>query len=356
MLLKIRLFKFNEQASDGSYINEEVFDAYLNSPNYTSRYSEGRTVGGSTHTSRQKKESTPIGIDDQMLQDNNTTHKLESLAKEDGWAIAYLRMFNPELFGPQTAEKIQNIIGLIKSKVLIPISSVINAVWGSDGGAQLINDIKGVDWTFNNAFRGSKVVEVLEKSFSSSEGGVATRTYSGLDYEVIDESHKKEENKEFSISNSPNIKLAVDLKEKDTEDYVFSTQQVISLKMRELKLNPREKFFKTWRSYERYYSSNKSKFSEKEEFYFEQMFYDDVLSQIQKEFPKIIEGRNIGEILGIQRVAPSLTKLSRDLSRSYKKTLRTEQANNSIPKNIYSKNKELLFNFLRSLYSELTNS
>jgi hypothetical protein len=212
MKILLRLFNTEGNATDGSRIPRSSCEEYLRSEDYQTIIANKLSLGGVTHKDRVLEEHYKgvIGMDDQIFVNDNVTHYITKLffSGNDPFLYGEIELFDPRLFDGKRRDNILNLIGMLRSGVMLPVSVVIQAMWDTSNVARKIIRIKGVDFTNNPAFKGAGIVKIYssnnsysenddfsEKSFSddSYSNGlyIATKSFSAqvisVDGEVLDD-------------------------------------------------------------------------------------------------------------------------------------------------------------------------
>jgi hypothetical protein len=212
MKILLRLFNTEGNATDGSRIPRSSCEEYLRSDDYQTIIANKLSLGGVTHKDRVLEEHYKgvIGMDDQIFVNDNVTHYITKLFfnGNDPFLYGEIELFDPRLFDGKRRDNILNLIGMLRSGVMLPVSVVIQAMWDTSNVARKIIRIKGVDFTNNPAFKGAGIVKIYssnnsysenddfsEKSFSDdsySNGlSIATKSFSAqvisVDGEVLDD-------------------------------------------------------------------------------------------------------------------------------------------------------------------------
>lgn len=180
MKVLLKLFSTESKAQDGSVIPKRSCDEYLNSEDYKLIIQNKLSLGGVTHKDRDpEKYSGSVGPDDQILINDNITHYITKCFFKEGDPnlYAFIETFNPENFSGLRRDNIQNLIGLLKEGVNLPVSVVIHALWSTKEVAEKIIRIKGVDFTMNPSFSGAGTIKLMSslptleenRSFSGNE-------------------------------------------------------------------------------------------------------------------------------------------------------------------------------------------
>lgn len=165
MKVLLKLFSTEEQASDGSRIPRYSCEEYLLSEDYKLIIQDKLSLGGITHKDRKldSQYDGVIGMDDQILVNDNVTHWISKMFFKEGdpFLYAFIEIFDPELFTGKRRENIVNLLGMLKTGVKLPVSVVIQALWSTMNVAEKIIRIKGVDFTNNPAFAGAGTVKTM---------------------------------------------------------------------------------------------------------------------------------------------------------------------------------------------------
>lgn len=230
MQVLLRLFNMEIEAADGSKIPRSSVEKYLQSEDYKTIIRDHLALGGVTHKDRkvEAQYSDIIGPDDQILISENATHYITKIYVKDNdpYCYAIVEVLDPENYSGERKANIQNLIGDLKSGVVLPCSVVIQAMWSYDNIATEIIRIKGVDFTLNPSFKGSgiekvfsvhKEVQKIERNDTESN---AVLTFSST-VQIMDQTiySKSDIAKKFGL-NSKEYKAVklLDDNEKVTED------------------------------------------------------------------------------------------------------------------------------------------
>jgi len=153
---RIKLFECNVKASDGSIIPREIVEAYLKSETNAKVNRDNLMLGGLTHKDRYgDKTKKGTGVDDPMILNRNTTHRINDLELVGDWVCAKLTVFDPDLFTGEVKQNIEYLQGLINSGVALPGSVVIDGDWSKKGVLLVLKLIVGWDVTLNPAYKGA---------------------------------------------------------------------------------------------------------------------------------------------------------------------------------------------------------
>lgn len=205
---EVKLFDTTSYAADGSNIPRTSCEQYLQSEDYRSIIRDKTSIGGVSHKDRRLQPELKglVGMDDQVLINDNATHYITKLYFRDGSNFFYARArtFNPDLFAGRRRDNIINLMGLLETGVRMPVSVVIQALWSRRGVAEKIIKIKGFDFTQNPSFKGagdiriysdvkedtdalpSEIVKQYSEQISSGDLELKTVIYSSLgEVEVI---------------------------------------------------------------------------------------------------------------------------------------------------------------------------
>lgn len=158
---EVILFKIGKKSQRGYYFKESTVDKYLESEAYKNRVRNRNALGIITHYDRVNTTADKGKLiqDDVALYNKSYTHYIERLYKKDGYLIATIRFFDPELFEGNTRESIKFILGLLKSGVKLNTSAGIEAYYNpitSEG--EVIYDVVGVDFTMAPDFQESGII------------------------------------------------------------------------------------------------------------------------------------------------------------------------------------------------------
>lgn len=173
MEVEVKLFDVTSLAADGSNIPRRSCEAYLQSQDYQIIIRDKIAIGGLTHKDRKlaPEYKGVVGMDDQVLINDNATHYITGLYFKPGDNFLYARSktFDPDLFAGKKKENIQNLIGFLQSGVRMPISVVIQALWSKRGTAEKIIRIKGFDYTMNPSFKGAGDLQIFSEIVSEDQ-------------------------------------------------------------------------------------------------------------------------------------------------------------------------------------------
>jgi hypothetical protein len=154
------IFKINKKSSRGYYFKEKAVDDFLASDACRKRIEERTAMGISTHFERHPDgvHDKKVPVVDQALINRSFTHYISKFYKKNGYFMAELTIFDPELFSGEAKDKIAFISGLIQSGVKLPTSAGIKAFYNPiTKEGEKIYDIIGIDWTMGPDFEDSKV-------------------------------------------------------------------------------------------------------------------------------------------------------------------------------------------------------
>jgi hypothetical protein len=166
MKIDVKLFPLNVRSTSGTDIPSEVFNEYLESDRCKDALKRKIMIGGLTHVTRDmpKEFEGKIGLDDVQLLDGNATHYIEKFwVNPDGYVYCTASVFDPELFDEKQAGNIKRLTGYLKSGINLGVSVVVDAVNDKmTGKAMQLLAIVGFDFTFNPAFKDTKIVKIYE--------------------------------------------------------------------------------------------------------------------------------------------------------------------------------------------------
>ena len=163
-----RLFTTRTRASDGSLIPRHVVEEYLNSDTYRESIESGTTIGGLTHAFRvlPKELKGVVGSDDQLILEKSGIWRLTRIFlpddPQDEWVYGELELFDESQMDTKSAENIKYIKGLIRQGIKMTISACVVSYWSETEEAQKIINIKSVDATLSPAFKGARILKILE--------------------------------------------------------------------------------------------------------------------------------------------------------------------------------------------------
>lgn len=120
------------------------------------------------------------------------------------------------------------------------------------------------------------------------------------------------------------------------EEKSFSAA-AINERLKLAKLDPRVQLRYIVLDYKRYYNQKKNSLDLINAQNLRNSFVNEVMALFTKILPLIKEGKQLNSLLGVSQVTPELTKISRDLSLSYKKALISESSQGAPTKNLYQK-------------------
>jgi hypothetical protein len=170
---EVKLFDVTSLAADGSNIPKRSCEEYITSPDYRTIIRDKVAIGGVTHKDRKLSPEYKglVGMDDQVLINNNATHYITGLYFKDGSNFFYAsaQTFDPELFAGVRRDNIINLMGLLQSGVRLPVSVVIQALWSKRGTAEKIIRIKGFDFTQNPSFKGAGDIHTFSEVMEDNE-------------------------------------------------------------------------------------------------------------------------------------------------------------------------------------------
>lgn len=166
MKIDVKLFPLGVRSVSGTDISEDVFDKYVESDRCKDALKRKISLGGLTHLKRDIPDEykNKIGLDDTQLLDGSSTHYIEKFWKgNDGYVYCTAAILDPNLFDKDQALQIQRLVGYLKSGVKLGVSVVVDSVVDKvTGAATELLAIIGFDFTFNPAFKDTKVVKIYE--------------------------------------------------------------------------------------------------------------------------------------------------------------------------------------------------
>lgn len=166
MKIDVKLFPWGIRSVSGTDIPEEILDQYLESDRCKDALSRKIMMGGLTHITRDIPNDFDgkIGIDDVQLLDGNATHYIEKFWKgKDGYLYCTAVILDPDLFDDKQASQIKRLIGYLKSGVQLGVSVVVDSVTDNmTSKSKELLAIIGFDFTYNPAFKDTKIVKIYE--------------------------------------------------------------------------------------------------------------------------------------------------------------------------------------------------
>lgn len=165
--IDVKLFPLGVMSVSGTHIPEPVFNEYIDSDRCKDALRRKIMVGGFTHITRDMPDQyrSKIGMDDVQLLDGNATHYIEKFwVGNDGYVYCTAVIFDPELFDDKQANTIKRLIGYLKSGVQLGVSVVVDSINDKmTGEATQLLAIIGFDFTYNPAFKDTKIVKIYEE-------------------------------------------------------------------------------------------------------------------------------------------------------------------------------------------------
>jgi len=148
--------------------------------------------------------------------------------------------------------------------------------------------------------------------------------------------------KVFSTATSESIEEVTEnsnIKELEAYSKEFSVNEIKSrVKKRKVPARAVAKLiFKDWK---RYYQANKRKLSAEDLRVAEDIFLEDFMSILNRVAPEIKEGKNVAQLLNLTSMSPDASKVGISFSKIYKKALKLEETQVSVPPAIYKKMSE----------------
>jgi hypothetical protein len=398
-------------AADGSRIPRSSVEAYLVSEDYQKVINERTSFCGVTHKDRTVKGENQdlIGPNDAVLVNKNYIGYISKIftKPQDGFCYAFVELFDETLFSGEVRENITNLKGLIASKVVLPVSVVIQAMWSTSNVAESIIRIRGVDFTLDPSFEGSTFLKCMSsvevptdagiiKAFSTnpeSASRVATKIFShsttsaevveALPSEIPDISQEpitieslfeeeltpdKLETLEAYYVEHPDelqsILDQIDLKDPNYREIVASSirnsfksvegQKVFSTTISSVrdrvlmtKFPKHSLIQKMYRSYKYYYKVISKSINERDKKSFCRLVISDINMLLKLVSEDVLKGKLLSQAYSLGQFGQDFQKLGGKLSRLYRQVLISERVVGFVPRNVYVEFKKALTEFYR---------
>ena len=389
MRIRSKFWRFEAPASDGSIISQQVFEAYLRSPEYNEMIESGNGMGSLTHRSRDPKCNPPeignlkgtVGKDDSLLVVSPNMPapiwRIEKMYAQDGWAWADMVVFDENTADPSMAEQIIRFKSLVRSGCMLGVSAVVVAYWDNQGGQDVcrrIHQIKSCDITNNPSQKGARITEIIEddaiteKKFSNieikkmSSGIPVMKTFSSLtDFPEIQDLPKTSKIdfkftslkvKEFSCScNISEIQEESKMEEKQKEFSVGTVKE----RLRYAKLSPRQQFRRLMIDYKAAMKAagGIDKMSDLDVKTLKSLFTTDVLNIIKQIYPDIMKGKQISTLIGASSISKNARMASQKLQIPFRLAMQQQEKQHFISKDRYQKIQDAYLEFTNSLIEEV---
>jgi hypothetical protein len=261
-------------------------------------------------------------------------------------------------------------------------SCVIVAYWTNQkNGIDLckkIQEIRGVDVTFNSSWKDSHIEEIIEDDeqpatkefsevseivdFEGKEGVAKVKCFSNLsDLNITSPKSSKIDNqftilkaKSFSCINPINV-------EKDNEGVVeqkeFSQAHIIE-RTRLGKLSPRIRFRRLILDYRQALKSQggPERISDESLKIMKSLFVTDLLGILQEVTPLVIQGKNLSALLGSSSLSAEVRKSSQELQQPLRLAMLENKRQNFVSKVRYQKIQEAYQKFTKSILDYIFNT
>lgn len=389
----LRVWDVNVPASDGSIISREVFQDYINSPQYRESIEAGNALGSMTHISRDNKHmahkigdvSKLIGKDDQMLLANEPlaappVWRIKRLYLDGSWLMAEMDILNEDGTDELMHNSITRLKSLLSQGVLLGVSAVIVAFWdGGKGGAdicQKIHAIKSIDITQNPSQKKARIVDIMDsegdsilddvKTFSDREesqmksGTPVTKTFSdissipgiselprtskiGLKFTTL-------KVKQFScFGEVKSVNGGQTIKQKS-----YSVAAVKE-RVRYAKLSPRMQFRRLIIDYKGALRAGGNNLSEEDKKIMKSLLASDILQIIKQIHPEIMQGKQIATLIGASSISKNARVASQKLQLPYKMAMQQVQKSGQITQDRWKKIQQAYLEFTDSIVNEVFN-
>lgn len=392
MRVRCKFWRFDNPASDGSIISQQVFEAYLRSPEYKEMIESGNGLGSLTHRSRDLKCNPSdignfkgvIGKDDSLLIVSPNMPapiwKIDSMYIEDGWAWAEMTVFDEKIADRSMAEQIIRFKSLVRSGSMLGVSAVIVAYWDNQGGQDVcrkIHQIKSCDITNNPSQKGARITEIIgdenyniEKEFSKieinnlSKGIPVVKTFSDISSipslqnlprtSKIDLRFTSLKVKEFSCSCDVKVIDVVEINEKQKEFSVATVKE----RLRYSKLSPRQQFRRLMLDYKQAVRSagGVEKIDENDLKVLKSLFTTDILNIIKQIYPDIMKGKQISTLIGASSISKNARQAAQKLQIPFRMAMQQQEKQKFVSKDRYQKIQNAYLEFTNSLIEEIFGS
>lgn len=153
----LAIFKIKALNDEGNTLTLEAFEKYLNSPMWKYQKDAKNILGGITHLLRNDAGSEEgMGNSDALFKRGVITHCLKDMwISDDKQRVeGTLEVFDDlSLYSEEQKSDIMQLLRLLKNKVHVGLSLLINGDWDDDDGHLVeIIEIMGVDATLDPAF------------------------------------------------------------------------------------------------------------------------------------------------------------------------------------------------------------
>lgn len=163
------------------------------------------------------------------------------------------------------------------------------------------------------------------------------------------DSSKLNENKAAQVFEVP-VAVDSDLVDLSDADKTFS-MSTLQERMRMLKHNPKVRLRYLVMDYKRYWKAKKGVLEkdQKQANDLKNLFLTDMTGLMTEVLPYLIDGKQLGTLIGTSQITPALTTKARELSLIYRKALKANQSQGQIPKGIFSQLKKSYNEFMTTL-------
>lgn len=367
----------SKNASDGSYIPENVWSEYIRSDRSQTEIEDGSMLCTLTHRSRnldslpegQGKLKGIIGKDDGVLivSDHNPAPvmKITGLHLEGDKVYAEAEVFDEGLFDDAMAAQIRRFKGLLRSGVKLGCSCVLVCYWEPDGAGhdigKKIQKLKAVDVTVNPSCPDSKILgiiedEAFENTFSEKDSrtlknnGIVCKQFSDTSADVA------------SLPKSSKVGLSVGyLKVKQfsqiTEVKAEKSYSIGAVKerLRLGRMNPRLQFRRLMIDYKGAIKAagGESKMKPEEVQVLKSLFVNDVLLIIKQIYPEIMKGKQIATLIGASSISKGTRDAAQKLQLPFKMAMLQQEKAGYVSKDRMAKIQDAYMVFTGALVNEV---
>ena len=380
----------SKNASDGSYIPENVWAEYIRSDRSKEALEDGSMLCTLTHRSRsldslpegQGKLKSVIGKDDGVLivTDNNPAPvmKISRLWMEGDKVYAEAEVFDEGLFDPAMANQIRRFKGLLRSGVKLGCSCVLVCYWEPDGSGhdigKKIQRLKAVDVTVNPSCPDSKILGILEDGDEAyedtfSERDSRTLKANGVVCKTFSDSMAASVTTGLPRTSKIGLRVC-ELKVKQFSQVTDirvtpeeATQKEYSIgavreRVRLGKMSPRLQFRRLMIDYKGALKAagGQERMKPEEVKVLKSLFVNDVLMIVKQIYPDIMKGKQIATLLGASSISKGTREAAQKLQLPFRMAMMQFERTGYISKDRLQKIQDAYLVFTDSLVNEIFDS
>nr|DAV87219.1 MAG TPA: Prohead core protein serine protease [Caudoviricetes sp.] len=390
MKISMLIWTCSKNASDGSYIPENVWAEYIRSDRSKEALEDGSMLCTLTHRSRsldslpegQGKLKSVIGKDDGVLivTDNNPAPvmKISRLWMEGDKVYAEAEVFDEGLFDPAMANQIRRFKGLLRSGVKLGCSCVLVCYWEPDGSGhdigKKIQRLKAVDVTVNPSCPDSKILGILEDGDEAyedtfSERDSRTLKANGVVCKTFSDSMAASVTTGLPRTSKIGLRVC-ELKVKQFSQVTDirvtpeeATQKEYSIgavreRVRLGKMSPRLQFRRLMIDYKGALKAagGQERMKPEEVKVLKSLFVNDVLMIVKQIYPDIMKGKQIATLLGASSISKGTREAAQKLQLPFRMAMMQFERTGYISKDRLQKIQDAYLVFTDSLVNEIFDS